>query len=481
MQVSFEVQAPDNTTPAVPIRLAGNLYQLGNTYADLAGGFSTLATRMPVLSPLPGQRYTVNLTLPAGADVRYVYTLGDGFWNADVRPESQSRQIIVPESGAHGERPGGCLERWQQRQYCLRCDHTCRYTSWRPGSDPIQPAVRLDGDAADVEAGRKPLGVRAQQPAAADRKPSATGFAATGSAVQRTTLPLPRIFAGGYEVKTTDQSPGSQSECHLLGMAGPPGGARPAASRGSDAAQSGFIAGVEWQPALGTLPGRHWRAAMLAEVQRGGSNWTVLSPTWTYTRNTPPILEILTGHNPLWFDLTETINQARQIDLDVALFPTPDFAQNPQTWWIEGKRDFAWWLVWYEQYARFLTHHADLAARTDAQALVIGGDWLDPALPGGLLADGSPSGVPADAETRWREIINQVRQQYGGQVWWALPFNQAIAEAPPFLDAVDGIYLLFEEPLTSRSGRVRRAEMEAEAARLLDTVALPLKRARISR
>jgi hypothetical protein len=215
-------------------------------------------------------------------------------------------------------------------------------------------------------------------------------------------------------------------------------------------------------------------ASMLAESQRGGSNWTVLAPTWTFTRSTPPILEIVTGKDALWSDLSETINQARQIDLDVALFPTPSFPKGSPAWWLEGKRDFAWWLVWFEQYAKFLNHHADLATRTDAQALVIGGDWLDPALPGGLLADGSPSGVPADAEARWRDLIAQVRQRFAGQIWWALPFEHASANTPPFLDAVDGVYLLFEEPLTSRSDATP-AELEAEAARLMDSVALPLK------
>ena len=67
----------------MPIRLAGNLYQLGDTFGDLQGGLSTVATRMPVLAPLPDGRYSITLALPAGADIRYKYTLGDGFWNAE--------------------------------------------------------------------------------------------------------------------------------------------------------------------------------------------------------------------------------------------------------------------------------------------------------------------------------------------------------------------------------------------------------------
>jgi hypothetical protein len=75
---------------------------------------------------------------------------------------------------------------------------------------------------------------------------------------------------------------------------------------------------------------------------------------------------------------------------------------------------------------------------------------------------------------RTREIIEQVRARFNGQIWWALPFSQAVVGAPPFLDSVDGIYLLFSEPLTSRPDATQD-ELEAEAARLVDTALLPLR------
>ncbi len=52
VQVTFIVNTPADTVRGAPVRLAGNLLQLGNTFADLSGGVSTLATRMPTLSPL---------------------------------------------------------------------------------------------------------------------------------------------------------------------------------------------------------------------------------------------------------------------------------------------------------------------------------------------------------------------------------------------------------------------------------------------
>lgn len=95
----FFVRLPENTPPIVPLRLAGNLSQLGNTFSNISGGMSTLASIMPVLQPEPDGRFSTTILLPAGADLRYKYTLGDGFWNAEHSEDGEfiTRQFIVPE------------------------------------------------------------------------------------------------------------------------------------------------------------------------------------------------------------------------------------------------------------------------------------------------------------------------------------------------------------------------------------------------
>src|SRR5215207_3246459 len=98
VNVIFTVSIPQTTQRNVPLRLAGNLLQFGNTFSDLRGGLSTVADRMPVLTPLPDGRYSVSLFLPAGASVEYKYTLGDGFWNSEFTSDGRylTRQLIVP-------------------------------------------------------------------------------------------------------------------------------------------------------------------------------------------------------------------------------------------------------------------------------------------------------------------------------------------------------------------------------------------------
>jgi len=116
-----------------------------------------------------------------------------------------------------------------------------------------------------------------------------------------------------------------------------------------------------------------------------------------------------------------------------------------------------------------------LAAQTEAQALVLGGDWVAPALPGGSLADGSPSGVPADAEDRWKAIIAEARQHFSGKIWWASPYAPGSQAASfDFASDADTIYLLWSAPLSSDPG-ASVSDMAAEAGRLLDNEIAPVQ------
>ena len=212
------------------------------------------------------------------------------------------------------------------------------------------------------------------------------------------------------------------------------------------------------------------------EVQRLSSNWIFFDPTWTYTRQSPPILEIVPGRDPLWLDLTGMVQEATDRGMSVAIFPTPQFQMKPAEWWQSVPRDFSWWQVWFERYRNFIIYHADLANQTGAQAIVLGGEWLDPALPGGVVADGTPSGVPADAETRWRLLIEEVRDHFSGPVLWALTYEQAKTKLPPFMDSIDALYLLWSESLvTPEKPNPTPTEMESRAMLLFDNLTIPIR------
>ncbi len=137
------------------MRIAGNLLELGNTFADLKGGLSTIADRMPVMALQPDGRYSMTISLPVGAYVQYKYTLGDGFWNAEHKTtgEFQLREMIVPAQDTVIQDQ---VATWQAGnsspilfEVTVPSDHAGR----RPDLHSIQ-SVWLDGTYADVADGK---------------------------------------------------------------------------------------------------------------------------------------------------------------------------------------------------------------------------------------------------------------------------------------------------------------------------------------
>jgi hypothetical protein len=465
VNVVFNVEVPENTLPAVPIRIAGSLYQFGNTFADLAGGMNTLAARMPALLPMPDGRYRLEIQLPAGTSLDYKYTLGDGFWNAETTGgQFRLRRLIIPEGPV---------------------EVNDRVESWGiPGTGPIVfdlmvPETTPATDFVSIQF--NPYGWT---------EPIPMWSLGQNHWVYILYGPLPFQEKLGYRYCRNDQcgsaddvqTPGNDSFGRVLDIIGgqqtvqdrveawfwwPDGESRPppvttdVRPRGQD-----FRAGVEIQAAFHPS----WNARMpvaLHEIQSLGANWIFFSPSWTYTHQAPPLVEPVTGRNPFWTDLAEDIQRARLLNLNVALFPSPQFSLPIEQWWAGAPRDFAWWIVWFESYRKFALHHADLAQAQGAQALILGGDWILPALPEGSLADGTPSGVPADAETRWRELLAEVKVHFRGEVVWALPFSPEMAGVPPFIDEFDWIYLLFSPPLSDRADTTE-PDLHARAAAYLD-------------
>ncbi|MCI0519030.1 MAG: hypothetical protein L0Z70_02090, partial [Chloroflexi bacterium] len=467
VHVTFKIKSPEGTIPAVPIRLAGSFYQTGNTFADLSGGVNAIAARMPILALQPDGSYLLEMNLPAGGYLRYFYTLGDGLWNAEMSVDGEKylRQLIVPNDDLVVE---DTIAAWTRSDWLsLTFDVTTpantppedivaiQFNPLFGWTEPI-PMWRLSENrwayvlyaSPQMVGGLRYRYCRNYQCGLAD------DLATPGTEHEGRQIPFPEGAA---------QTMKDAIEAWAWMDAYPPA-PQPAPVNAALRAD-GFAAGLHYAP----LFHPSWTALsrpMASRAVSQGSNWVILSPTWTYTRMQPPILEAFTGVDASWLDMADLIPVYRQAGLNVALMPTPRFSLPVERWWQDSVRDFPWWVVWFERYRGFILHHADLAARADAQALILGGEWVLPALPGGVLADGSPSGVPADAEMRWRALIEEVRARYSGALVWAIP-HQAATTPPRFLDAVDQIYLLFSPPLT-QTNTPDFASLESEAGRLLD-------------
>ncbi len=480
VNVTFLVSIPDTTVPGVPVRIAGNILQLGNTFADLQGGVSTIADRMPIMGLQADGRYATTLALPAGAHLQYKYTLGDGFWNAEHKTDGQwvLRDFVVPE------------------QDVILQDVV---TTWAAGdSAPILfevniPSVTPPGDIIYI-----------QFNSFGWMEPVPMWPLGNNRWAYKIYSPLNMLGSFSYRYCRNAQC-SSADDVQTVGAA--PAGRKvntslisqdikdtvsawkwfenpePVALIGSSitARTGGFIAGVEFQPAYHPS-WLYYAPQAFGNAKALGANMIILTPSWTYKRISPVQFSTVAGQDPMWIDSAIMISQARSLGLSVALFPTPNFpASSPlstlsasNTFWINAPRDAQWWQTWFTRYRAFASNYADLASQTGAQTLILGGDWIAPALPNGKLSDGSPSNPPADVEAQWKSIIADVRARFKGQVLWALPYTRASLETPlNFLQDVDGIYLLWSASLSTNLSATKNDYANA-AGQLLDNEVSPL-------
>jgi hypothetical protein len=473
VNVTFNITVPSNTLPGAPVRLAGNLFQLGNTFADLRGGMSTVADRMPIMTAMPDGRYSLSMRLPAGADVRYKYTLGDGFWNAEHKTNSEFKihQLIVPEQDTVINES---VETWQAGSSA-----PILFEADVPANTPVGDIIYIQfnpygwtepvpmwpiGNNRWVYKLYSPLSIlgsfgyrycRAGQCGVADDI-ATMGDSTNGRQVSTSLAPqdIQDTVTAWAWLENTQPS-------NLVGV--------PVSMR-----QNTFVTGVELQPTQHP----NWVTSMpqaLQNIQAIGSNTVILTPTWTYEEVSPLVLAPVPGKDSFWNDTYRMVTQARALNMSVAIFPTPRFTTNADDFWASAPKNADWWQLWFDHYRAFALNYADLASQSGAQTLILGGDWIGPALPNGKLPDGTTSsGVPSDAETRWRSTITDVRNHFRGTLLWALPYDQEYVDTHlGFLSDIDGIYLLWGLKL-SDSSSPSQADMTDEAGRLMDTNVSPL-------
>ena len=480
VNITFVVSVPQNTVPGVPVRIAGNLLQFGETFSDLQGGINTVTDRMPLLNLQPDGRYAVTLGLPMGVYIQYKYTLGDGFWNAEHKDGGEwlLREFIVPGQDTTVQ---DSVASWQASKDSAPILYEVTIPSVTPPSDIVYIQFNAFGWTEPIP--MWPLGnnrwayrlysplnffgnvvyryCRNGQCGSADDNQT-VGLAPTGR--QSTTSILEQDIQDGVGSWKWFENP----ETHpLVGAI-------------ITARAAGFVAGIEYQPSYHPNYSYYAQQAY-ANTKALGANLGVLTPSWTFTSLSPLRFGTAPGQDPLWIDSAIMISQARALGLNVTIFPTPHFPPSPDSatpafaaFWRNAPRDAQWWQTFFTRYRAFLVNYADLAAQTGAQSIILGGDWITPALPGGTLLDGSASNVPADAEAQWRAIIQDVRSRFKGQVLWAMPYSKTSFQSPVnFLRDVDAIYLLWSTPVAT-SQTATKTDYANEVGRLLDTEVQPM-------
>jgi hypothetical protein len=474
VKITFNVTAPSNTVPGAPIRLAGNLLQLGNTFADLEGGLSTVADRMPVLSSQPDGHYQATISLPAGATIQYKYTLGDGFWNAEHKSSGEFvlRSFVVPPQDTAIQ---DVIETWRAGP-----SSPILFQVSVPATTPVGDIVTIQFNpygwtepipmwpigknqwAYQLYSPLNMLGTFHYRYCRNSQCDSADDSSTAGAS------------AMGHEIATSLTPEEAQDTVNSWTWLG---GAETTSLVGAQitARPSGFVSGIEFQPDY--RPNWSYYYPQAIQTTKGlGANWVFITPTWTFSNSNPLTFSPIPGKDPLWTDSALMTSQARGLNLNVGIFPIAHFpTANADDFWKSARRDANWWNAWFDHYRAFADNYADLATQSGAQMLILGGGtWINPALPNGTLTDGTPSGVPSDADTRWKAILAEVRKHFNGKILWALPYTPGkVPTSLSFFPDTDGIYLLWSAPLASQAG-ASKADLLNQAGKMLDHDILPL-------
>ena len=472
VKITFNIAVPTDTVQGAPIRIAGNVLELGDTFADLAGGLSAAADRMPIMSLQPNGHYSVTISLPVGAYVQYKYTLGDGFWNAEHKSSGEFvlREFVVP---AQDTLIQDTVETWH-----AGASSPILFQVTVPSTTPVGDLVYIQfnpygwtepipmwplGNNQWVYRLYSPLNMlgtfhyrycRNGQCGSSDDS-STAGASASGHEIATSLTPQDiQDTVSSWKWLGADTTP----------LVGAQITARPA----------GFVSGIEFQPDY--RPNWSYYYPQAIQNAKGlGANWVFMAPSWTFSNNNPLTFSPIPGSDPLWVDSAVMVSQARAMNLNVGIFPIAHFATDANTFWKSAPRDANWWNNWFDHYQAFADNYADLATQSGAQMLILGGGtWISPALPNGTLLDGTPSGVPSDADTRWTTIITEVRTHFNGKILWALPYTPGkLNTSLSFFQDIDGIYLLWSAPLAAQAG-ASKTDLLNQAGKLLDNEISPL-------
>ncbi len=449
IQVTFEVTVPPDTPAEAVVRIAGNVSQLGSRLLDLPGGMQVASTHMQEMVRVDQNHFLAILTLYEGMDLRYKYSLGDGFWNAERGDKGAwvTRQVIL-----QGQDP------------ILRDD----VLTWKSEDlDPIRfevsvPAITPDEGGLGIQfyAGQWftplfmwPDGVDqysfelfSPRSLNTDLRYRYCRALACGMADDSETV---GPVAAGRPLDLDSSSALIQEQVErwqwFQGELDPsPVVAVPVAARG------GYELGIElvqgyrlnWQLSL---------PAALDHITGLGASSVTFNPAWTLMAQNPyPSLGLDPSRAPFLTELGGWIDLAYRRGLQVNLRPTMDLkGMTGDVFWESATRDPEWWTLWYEEYRSLLLSAARLAAEKGVQRLILDLHSVAPALPAGSLANGEPSGVPAESETLWRAIIQEIRSTYGGSLVAELEVRDDLQAPPPFLDAFDEVRLYWHAPLAS--------------------------------
>jgi hypothetical protein len=444
VNITFQVSPPNDALGA-PIYIAGNIFQLGNTFTDLFGSMSIKPNRMPVLKQNPDGTLAVTLSLYAETDLRYKFTLGDGYWNAEQKDigEFRIRQLIVPAKD-------------------VTINHTIE--AWRTsGIEPITFSVKIPPDTSPfdtkyiqfeqhkIEQWTEPIPLwplgdgqylyilfsplEIKQPVKYQfcRNEDCIHATDTGSlSFEREVVPSDAPQTVALTLDSWHNWYSFEKNASVLEAYIP---TKPAS----------YKAMVELSPKMNPSWLVHGPAGINALVEMGADT-IVFSPQWTVSDHSPNLRPEI-GSTPFYQEMIVLLNSAESQGFEVILFPQIGPQETITRWWHSGNQTDAWWELFFLSYRDFIINYAKLAQDSSASHLILGGKSLLPAFNGGVLPDGSESTIPPSSDDYWLDLLAEIQNVFDGKLIWSTNVHLKMDPLPNFIDRFDGIHVSLDSPL----------------------------------
>lgn len=372
VNVSFMVIPPDGTPENAPIRILGNTYQLGNVFGNIYNGTSIAPARAPKLTTLPDGGYTITMSLPSGFDLRYKYSMGDGFWNAELNADKNFvvRKVIVPDKDTIIT---DVIRSWKSSE-TQGVEFVVNVPENTPESDKVSIQFNSFGWSPPIQmwqTGDYQWSYRLFGPYHLVSKidyricrNDACGTADDASAP-----------VNGYSFDTA--SPPEQLIVNVAQWKGwnqeietPSLNAPEIIRRGNN-----FVAGFSFSDNYNVNTPIYVDSAYKNIVGVNG-NSIVIPVKWTLQSFNPVIFSPITGQNPLWKDLVLMIQKAQNQGLQVWLTPAIELSPMAVKQFVQEDLSSNWQQNFSTLYSEFLVFSADLANYMDIEGVILPTDIL---------------------------------------------------------------------------------------------------------
>jgi hypothetical protein len=448
--VTFKVHMPSDHIPNTPVVLLGNITPLGYVPASARDESTVIPQRGQKLTSSEDGTYSLTMKLPAGLDLRYKYSIGDGFWNAEHRTDGhfRVRQLIVPD---HDVLIEDVVESWHAGDFAP-VSLTLTAPENTPPTDTV--TVQFKSGAWSEPITMWPIGDRQwlyvlNSPFYLTEKieyrycrNAMCGDADELSDEGKT--PVVRSFSPAGEAQYFSDSMQSWNWWSPnSGQITVP--AIEIMPKGND-----YITGIELLPYYRPSMVNTWEAAAM-QVNALQGNTLIVTPTWSVSGSGIPSLDINPSENPLYKDLLTTIEASNQANLKVGIYPQINYPQVSSQWWVSATRDYAWWATWFDSYHRYLLHNVYLAQVSGAEYLLLGDPTVAPSFSNGRLSNGDQSDVPADMLEWWHSTLQEIRNIYKGKVLGVVNYSGKEISIPEWMTQVDGLYVQWNVKLSDSS------------------------------